>query len=269
MPKKESLDVVVEPKEPTTLETAIVPSDVSPVYLKITEPAALKKELKRQLEVRKVYAQIIKDYLIEGIDYGPIHIAKNCPHKYNVEACKTPAHWSKKNLFKSGSEKIIGLFKLRAEFHKDEDTSSMMASVKDAAFYVCKLIYIPSGEIVTEGRGACSLKEKYDNVNNAIKIAQKRAKTDAVLSLGFSDSFTQDLEDEDQIESRATTVVSSSSPAASEVTEADRKATFLKALKGRLDQYPPEERIKHRTDTIARTLAVRKEFTKEELEAAL
>jgi len=54
-----------------------------------------------------------------------------------------------------------------------------------------------SGVEVGEGRGASSVAEKSNwSVNNALKIAQKRAQTDAVLRTGgLSDFFTQDLED--------------------------------------------------------------------------
>lgn len=265
--KTEPVDVA-ERKEPATPDTTLVPAD-APAYLKLSEPAVLKKELKRQMEIRKVMTQIIKEYLVEDVDYGRIHIAKDCPNKYNLEACKNTSHWSKKNLFKSGSEKITGLYKLRAEYQKDEETASMLSSVKDAVFLLCKLVHIPSGEVVTEGRGACTLKEKYDNVNNAIKIAEKRAKIDAVLSLGFSDAFTQDLEDEDTNESRGTTTIVSSAPPATTISEEERKATFIKSIRERLDQYPPEERAKHKAATIERLLPLRKEFTKEELEKAL
>jgi len=47
-----------------------------------------------------------------------------------------------------------------------------------------------------EGRGAADITEKQGSANTAIKIAEKRAKLDAVLATGgLSDFFSQDLED--------------------------------------------------------------------------
>jgi hypothetical protein len=68
-----------------------------------------------------------------------------------------------------------------------------------------KAIVMMNGQPVAEGRGASSVAEKtgksYDNqpgrvdYNAVVKIAEKRARMDACLSLGFSEFFTQDLED--------------------------------------------------------------------------
>jgi hypothetical protein len=61
--------------------------------------------------------------------------------------------------------------------------------------FKCTLRIIESGEIVAEGRASAQFGEKSSwNINTCIKICKKRAQTDAVLSLGFSDFFTQDME---------------------------------------------------------------------------
>lgn len=81
-------------------------------------------------------------------------------------------------------------------FEKDTDTIEMSGE-KGLFAYICRL-YTASGEMVGEGRGAASLSEKTWMVNNAVKIAEKRAQIDAVLRTGaLSDFFTQDLEDMD------------------------------------------------------------------------
>lgn len=263
--------------------------ELIPAALSITDksvfsdPKLIKRELNRQLDVRKVYTRIIKEYLVDGVDYAPIHISKSCQYKYTPEKCNEPSHWSKPNLKKSGCEKIMGLFTLRAEFHKDEETQSMLPNEKNTVFYICRLIHIGSGEIVTEGRGACSTEEKNGNINNTVKIAQKRAKMDAVLSLGFSDSFTCDLEDMEEPEDNHHTVVVSGpvvnaevvpagtnqTKTASEVSMEDRKATFFASLRTRLDKFPPEERTKQKASVIGNILKTHKEFTQEELEKSL
>ena len=84
--------------------------------------------------------------------------------------------------------------KLRATFKKDTDTWEMLGSKAGLVCYVCEL-WDSKDVKVGEGRGASSIAEK-GNENTAIKIAEKRAKMDAVLSTGgLSDFFTQDLED--------------------------------------------------------------------------
>jgi hypothetical protein len=60
--------------------------------------------------------------------------------------------------------------------------------------YVCAL-YTKQGDCVGEGRGAREVTKDQD-INKAIKMAQKSAQIDAILRTGsLSDSFTQDLED--------------------------------------------------------------------------
>lgn len=146
-----------------------------------------------ETEKRAIIKKFIADNMVDGIDYGRIHIAKNCPDKYN---CRLDVHFSKASLFKAGSEKFVSLFKLRPVFRKDDETWLMAGSPNGLFCYVCHLI---SGPDITvgEGRGAAALSEKPNwTTNNAIKIAQKRAQIDAVLRTGaLSDFFTQDLED--------------------------------------------------------------------------
>lgn len=144
------------------------------------EPKSLQVLMQAETERRATMNQFIKSNLTEDTDYGTIKIGGR-----ESKAC----------LFKPGAEKFCSLLQLRAEFQKDEETLSMLSDAKDQIAYICRLIHIGSGQAVAEGRGACSLKEKQGIVNTTIKIAEKRAQIDAVLRLGFSDSFTQDLED--------------------------------------------------------------------------
>lgn len=136
--------------------------------------------IQAETERRKILQDFIASHLVKDTDYGTIAI-----HGKESKPC----------LFKPGSEKFCSLLQLRAEFTKDEETISMLTNPGDVLALKCHLIHIPSGNVMAEGRGACSLKEKQGMVNTAIKIAEKRAQIDAVLRLGFSDSFTQDLED--------------------------------------------------------------------------
>jgi len=144
------------------------------------DPKHLESQFKIETDRRKLIKKFIKSNLAPGIDYGKI---------------KMGGRESKDCLFKPGAEKFCSLLQLRADFAKDSETLSMIPSASSTIAYICKLVHIPSGEVVSEGRGACSLHEKNDMVNTTIKIAEKRAQIDAVLRLGLSDSFTQDLDD--------------------------------------------------------------------------
>lgn len=163
------------------------------------DPKELQTQLDLETERRKVIKTFIKKQLKEGVDFGKIHVVarEKCPNYYN---CKNPYHFSKPCLFKAGSEKFASLLQLHAEFSADEETMKMAGKTEGTFFLKCLLIHNRSGAVIAEGRGACSIKEKGGNANNALKICQKRAQIDATLRLGLSDVFTQDLEDMNQEE---------------------------------------------------------------------
>lgn len=168
--------------------TSVAPSGLS------TEQ--MKQVMEEESERRALIKDYIDEHLVEGTDYGAIHFSKNCKHKWNPENCNNESHWSKDTLFKPGAEKFVSLFKLTPTFKKDTETLEMMDNEKNVFAYVCYLRN-NKGQIVGEGRGAAQLSERENwTINNAIKIAQKRAQVDAVLRTGaLSDFFTQDLED--------------------------------------------------------------------------
>jgi len=172
---------------PQTQQLAQVSGAISSISV-----ADLKAHIAHEKEVRELIKVFITESLVDGVDYGKIHIAKDCQNKYN---CKNEYHYSKACLFKPGAEKFVSLFHLRAQFVRDTDTYEMAGNVAGLFCFECQIIN-QSGEIVGFGKGACSVAEKSGNVNVAIKIAKKRALIDAVLTSGaLSDFFTQDLED--------------------------------------------------------------------------
>lgn len=144
-------------------------------------PSALKEVMVQEAERRALITQYILHHMKSGVDFGTIKFG-------NKE--------SKPSLFKPGSEKFLSLFKLTARFEKDGDTWEMAGSESGVFAYIC-LLYASNGTVVGEGRGVSKLTEKQGwTVNNAVKIAEKRAQIDAVLRSGaLSDFFTQDLED--------------------------------------------------------------------------
>ena len=123
--------------------------------------------------------------MVSGIDYGTISITSKRTGK---------TYTSKPTLFKPGAEKFCSLFRIRAEYSKDMETWEMLGSQSGTVAYICRLYN--SDILVGEGRGVCTVNEKDGSANNAVKIAKKRAKLDAVLETGgLSEFFTQDLED--------------------------------------------------------------------------
>lgn len=158
----------------------------------------LKLQIKEETEKRKLLTEFIGNHLVDGVDYGKIHIMpkSKCPSPYD---CKIEYHYSKNTLFKSGSEKFMSLFHLRAAFRKDTDTWEMFGNTNGTICYICELIG-PNGTVVGEGRGSATLGEEQTS-NKVVKLAAKRAQMDAILRTGgLSDYFTQDLEDASQIE---------------------------------------------------------------------
>jgi len=162
--------------------------EIVPVKKATTELSAaqLTKVMEAETKRRAVITEYITKNMKEGMDFGTIQIETRSGGK--VE--------SKPSLFKPGSEKFLSLFKLRAEFEMDRETWEMTGSEKNVFCYICRLI-ASNGAVVGEGRGSSKLSEKMNwTVNNAVKIAEKRAQIDAVLRTGaLSDFFTQDLED--------------------------------------------------------------------------
>jgi hypothetical protein len=155
----------------------------------------LKQALVVQTEQRKLIQQFIQDNLVEGIDYGKIHVIDSCPdEKRQRGSCKKDYHYSKSILFKPGQEKIFSLFGITDELEKDQDAYDVL-QVPGMVAYKC-VMYRGTNK-VGEGRGAATLAESQNKPNSCIKKAEKRARMDAVLSLGFSAYFTQDLDDPD------------------------------------------------------------------------
>lgn len=159
----------------------------------LVTPQDLKLIIQNEKETRTLISEYIKTQLVESVDFGKIHVVSKakCPEPWK---CKVQSHFSKPSLFKAGTEKFVNLFKLRPTFKRDDETWEMGGKKVGLYCYVCFLIS-RNGDVVAEGRGSCHLSEKSSD-NEAIKLAQKRAQTDAVLRHGaLSDVFTQDLED--------------------------------------------------------------------------
>jgi len=133
---------------------------------------------------RQERVKIVKEVLRSKLDYGLI-----------------PGCGAKPVLFKAGAEKIADTFNLRAVY---ECLDTIQDFDKPLFFYRyrCVLEERTSGIVVTTGIGSCNNQEKkfkrdkdaFSMVNTIDKMAQKRAFVQAILLMGFSQYFTQDLD---------------------------------------------------------------------------
>jgi hypothetical protein len=163
--------------------------------------AQLKEALTVQTEQRQLIKAFIQENLEEGIDYGKIHVVKNCPAEQRQPgSCDRDYHYSKSILMKPGQEKIFSLFSITDEIAKDLEAYEMLGEVPGLVAYKC--IMYRGDKRIGEGRGAAQLGSERLDPNSTIKKAEKRARMDACLSLGFSAYFTQDLDDPDYASQR-------------------------------------------------------------------
>jgi hypothetical protein len=168
--------------------------DHSPAFLRpIARPDLV-------IEAQNETKEYIKSVLKDGQDYGVI------------------PGTDRSTLFKAGAESVLAGFGCIAmheivESEIDHDRQNTYINrykevCKSEGLYRyvvrTKIIHRASGEVVGSGMGSCSTMEsKYiwkprDAENTALKMAQKRALVDAVLStFGLSDRFTQDVDDVD------------------------------------------------------------------------
>jgi hypothetical protein len=158
--------------------------------------AELETALKVQTEQRALIKDFVKKHLKKDVDFGQIHVVSSCQAESNRRGtCKNMGHFSKPVLYKPGQEKIFSLFNLTSKMERDQETLDMIPNAQNTIAYKC-LVY-RGDKLVAEGRGAATIGDKKRDVNSTIKIAEKRARMDAALSLGFSEYFAQDLDDPD------------------------------------------------------------------------
>ena len=201
----------------------------------------LKQALVVQTEQRKLIQDFIRNNLVEGIDYGKIHVVKGCQAEERSRgSCDKDYHFSKSILFKPGQEKIFSLFGITDELEKDLEAYEMLTGVAGLVAYKC--VMYRGDRKVGEGRGAATLGGTQNDPNSTIKKAEKRARMDACLSLGFSAYFTQDLDDPEYASQREMM----NSKAAAEAERRDKDEFGLMPRDPALPIDNPERATLHR-----------------------
>jgi len=161
-------------------------------------PAVFKQGLQIRKLNRDTLIEWIRSALVEGIDYGRIHIVakSKCElaNKGRAAECKEDHHWSKKILFQPGAQKICGMLGITPRFPslKDYEKAAVEGTNIKNIILKCELTNA-AGTIVAEGVGARSVEKEYGDLNKALKMSEKSGHIDATLKMGgLSELFTQD-----------------------------------------------------------------------------
>lgn len=160
-------------------------------------PAATFREgLDRRKANRAALMVWVRDALVEGTDYGKIHVVSRnkCQAGKN---CTNPAHFSKPSLFKPGAEKICGMLGVTVRYPTlpDYEKAALAGANLSQIIIRCEIVDA-SGRVVADGIGARSLAQDNGDINKSLKMAEKSAHIDATLRMaGLSEVFTQDIED--------------------------------------------------------------------------
>jgi hypothetical protein len=174
---------------------ALAPQPVSASPLDL--PAEVfRSGLDRRKENRAALMEWVRAALVEGVDYGRIHVVGKDRCKQGRH-CQNPNHFSKPSLFKPGAEKICGMLGVTVHYPTlaDYEQTALNGIHIQNVIIRCE-IQDAAGRVVADGVGARSLKQDYGDINKALKMAEKSAHIDATLRMaGLSEVFTQDLED--------------------------------------------------------------------------
>lgn len=172
----------------------------------------IKAGMAEYVERRKAFRDGLKSQLKEGVHYG---YPPGCEPKiresdgwigvwFKGKAGERgemryypPEQWqAKPSLYKAGADFLCDFLNLVAVFDADEVAWKQLGSPSGTFVFRCRLY--PQGQQQTpetlkgEGRGIRRTGQKGGDDNNALKMAQKSAKVDAVLNgLGLADLFTQ------------------------------------------------------------------------------
>jgi len=159
------------------------------------------KALTRREENRKALIKWIADNLVQGTDYGRIHVVgkDKCPKAREGKAyeCQNHRHWSKPSLWKPGAEKICGMLMLIPRFPNLNEYEKAVLRGEDIKVIILKCeLHTPAGFVAAEGTGARRIAQDNSDINKSLKMALKSAHIDATLRVaGLSEIFTQDIED--------------------------------------------------------------------------
>lgn len=142
-----------------------------------------------------------------GDDYSVNINGTALPLKRDIDFGRIPGT-SKPCLYKSGAERILMAYGIDAQYTVESAIEDWQSETPFFFYRVKCACYKQIGDEIyhiTDGMGSansnerqCGRAAKWDVANARLKIARKRAMTDAVLSIGqLSNAFSQDIENEE------------------------------------------------------------------------
>lgn len=188
--------VIAERDEPETIHPNTQPLAVRSTF--DLAPQQFAAGLARRKKNRKALITWIQEELVEGTDWGRIHVVKK-EQCSDGKYCQNPYHFSKPSLWKPGAEKIVGMMGLKSAWPNLARYEDLVMEGKaiEQLLLRCELIN-DANLVVSTGIGARAVQADYGDLNKAFKMAKKSALVDAVLNCaGLSEIFTQDVEDMD------------------------------------------------------------------------
>lgn len=240
----EQVPMVIEQLQPpasvprSTTHSAIT---VSPLDLPAEQFSA---GLQRRKQNRELLMEWLRSALVEGVDYGRIHVASKDRCAFakqgRVKDCGDTNHWSKPSLFKPGAEKITGMLGMTTHFPSLRQYEEAVLNKSEISTIVMRCeLRDAQGRVVAEGVGARNLSQDYGDVNKSLKMVEKSAHIDATLRLaGLSEVFTQDIEDKPVVDEASSPALQANpAPPATAATDATISREELAALRQRITRY--------------------------------
>lgn len=155
-------------------------------------------------EKRDNFRDWILSQMVEGLHYGyapgtePDRVRQGNEYGFMSYVRGKKVFVSEKNwkpkpmLYAAGADFLCDLLLMRSVFELDQVAWEQLGSQSGVVAMKCTL-YNVSGETLAEGRGAHKAGDRGGEENKAIKMAEKSAKVDAVISCnGLRDLFVQD-----------------------------------------------------------------------------
>jgi hypothetical protein len=152
--------------------------------------------LDRRKQNRAALMAWIRDALVDGSDFGKVHIAGRSKCQ-GSKHCQNPSHFSKSSLFKPGAEKICGMLGVTVRYPSlpEYEKAALSGTNLSQIIIRCEIVD-GSGRVVADGVGARIVAQDNGDINKSLKMAEKSAHIDATLRMaGLSEVFTQDIED--------------------------------------------------------------------------
>ncbi len=168
----------------------------------VASASQLQSILNEEQARRDILRAFIKKNFIEAI-----HYSRTCrrmsggrmkPYYYKKgERPKQGDEAGKMELLQDGAQTAIDVMRCRFTSKPDEEMMKALGEfAKKTVILIGVITSRDTGEVVGEGRGACSLDEKYGSVNNTIKQGQIRCIRNAVINtFALSDLYVQDVDD--------------------------------------------------------------------------